>query len=338
MPNGTESIKNKEQVSELWEKILCDTENKKLYSDDDFSGSIYGINDLREKVIHRHTEGVDRGEDLSMFLDGEPGKLARPSKKNGSVWLGTGYPGHGKSMYVDGLAMFLAKRKNWKVVIASFENMPPDHYLTNSLIPKWTSIPKNKIQNDQVNRCLDEMENKVFLLNPPENQRDITSLISMAEFVSEKRTSLDEGLLFIIDPWNEVEPFRDKTTRSLSESEYISQCLSRLRMVSRSDHRMTVIVIAHPVKVYPNRDIKIDKTGNPIGATVRRCNLTDVAGSYSWRAKIDVGFSIHRLTEPALNGDPVNEAELTVMKARFADTAKIGRCTLKYNSEIQGFH
>ena len=85
----------------------------------------------------------------------------------------------------------------------------------------------------------------------------------------------------IVDPWNEIEHlWRVNET----ETAYTVKALKHLKTLARK-FKITLFVVTHPTKAASQAKGIADMT------------LSDIAGSYAWRAKADIGIVVHRESE-----------------------------------------
>jgi twinkle protein len=117
----------------------------------------------------------------------------------------------------------------------------------------------------------------------------------------------------VIDPWNELEPLRPA---GMSETEYVSHCLKRIRVFARQ-RQVHVWIVIHPQKLY--RD---DKGRYPVPT------LYDCSGSAHWRNKADNGIVVWR----DLSEADSPEVQIHVQKIRFRQVGRRGMVTLYYES------
>jgi twinkle protein len=115
----------------------------------------------------------------------------------------------------------------------------------------------------------------------------------------------------VIDPWNELDHSRPS---NLSETEYISQCLSKIRRFARL-HNIHIWLIAHPTKLR-----KEDNGNYPVPTPY------DISGSAHWRNKADNCISIWR----DLN-DRDTPVQIHVQKVRFKEIGQVGMVELNYD-------
>jgi twinkle protein len=122
----------------------------------------------------------------------------------------------------------------------------------------------------------------------------------------------------VIDPWNEMEHMRPE---GQSETEYIGQCLKRMRQFARS-RKIHLWIVAHPTKMYRNKNGEY-----PVPT------LYDISGSAHFRNKADNGIVIWR----DLNDSTKRAVEIHVQKIRFREVGKIGGCELLFDAATGGY-
>ena len=82
----------------------------------------------------------------------------------------------------------------------------------------------------------------------------------------------------IIDPWNEIEHLWGV---SETETAYTVKALKHLKTLARK-FKITLFLVTHPTKAASQNK------------GVAEMTLSDIAGSYAWRAKADIGVIVHR--------------------------------------------
>ena len=115
----------------------------------------------------------------------------------------------------------------------------------------------------------------------------------------------------VIDPWNELESLRPN---SMTETEYVSQSLKRVRVFARQ-RGVHVWIVIHPSKLYRDGNGKY-----PVPT------LYDCAGSAHWRNKADNGICVWR----DLSETDAPEAQIHVQKIRFRHVGRRGMARLYY--------
>ena len=124
-----------------------------------------------------------------------------------------------------------------------------------------------------------------------------------------------KGVVF--DPWNEIDHTRPP---GLSETEYISKCLSKIRYFARA-YQVHVWLVAHPTKMQKNKD-----------GTYPVPTPYDVAGSAHFRNKADCCLTVWR---DLSNADM--PTKIYIQKIRFHEIGKVGECELYYNPMLQSY-
>lgn len=230
--------------------------------------------------------------------------------------LVTGIPGHGKSEWLDALMVRLAIDHGWCFAIFSPENQPTEYHIS-KLAEKYIGKPfangpssrMTPAEKDEAVNFLDR--HFVFLL--PELPT-VDALIERLRIIVKRRGV--RGV--VLDPWNEIDHTR---TAGLSETEYISQSLSKLRAFARS-HAVHLWIVAHPTKLQKEPD-----GSYPVPTPY------DVAGSAHWRNKADNCIAIWRDT-----ANDTRAVEVHVQKVRKKSVGKVGMTTLIYDRITGQYH
>ena len=251
--------------------------------------------------------GLPRGE-----LTGWPSVDKHYTVAPGQFTVVTGYPGSGKSEWVDALQVNLA-RQAWRTVFYSPENLPIELHMA-KLIEKVSGKPFGRGPTERID--LEELHERAdeiggwfqFLRSRNGEPVSVKAVIEAAtpwlEEQGEKR-----GL--VIDPWNELEHWRGS---GMSETEYISQQLSYVRGWAR-EKRVHVWLIAHPQKL--RRDDGKLPTVTPDA----------ISGSAHFWNKADCAITVERAI-----ADPMKqEVNIHVQKVRFKHIGIPGMVTLMYD-------
>src|ERR1043165_7587350 len=278
-------------------------------SDDqvDTDTGIYRVSDLRAKVIDLYKHGRTSGHS-----PGWPCLEKYYTVKRGQFTVVTGIPNTGKTPFLDNIAMNLAQSENWKIGVCSLDNSAIEDHLS-TLIEIYTGQPfsdgpdprvgSQRMSLDVVEKSLDWFEEHFFFIQPPEANRTIPVLIDLV-------TKLQvDGV--IVDPWNE---FEHRRAPAMTETEYVSLALSKMRNHARSNGQHWWLV-AHPTKLTK------DKEGNYPVPT-----LWDCSGSANFRNKPDMGLVLWRdLLEE--NGPTT----VFVQKVKYRWCGRVGKCELYYD-------
>jgi replicative DNA helicase len=276
--------------------------------------SIIRIRSLEERVTTLYRTGLRRG-----VSTGWANVDTIFTVRKGEWTAITGMPGHGKSSWLDQLAVNVAKLHDWRFLVFSAENLPHEEHVAR-LLEKFNNNPFNegpttRMTLEQVLEGMKFLDEHFVYLAPPEDKQNVRTLLSLVDsLITQERVDA-----VIIDPWNELDHSRPAT---MTETEYISVQLTTMRRFARN-RQIHLFVVAHPAK------LQKDKSGKYPVPT-----LYDIAGSAHWRNKADNGIVIHRELSVDSSGDVVDRgiSNVIVQKIRFRQVGKIGRATLFYNS------
>jgi twinkle protein len=239
----------------------------------------------------------------------------------GQLTILTGWPGSGKSEWLDALLVHLM-HQDWRIAIFSPENQPLVLHAA-KLLEKVSGKPFGRGPTERMTLedirelSIEMLAGRLAFVKPPDDgARTAQNVIDAAKpwldnFKGEKR-----GL--VIDPWNELEHWRPQ---GLSETEYISQQLSLVRNWARQ-HSVHVWIVAHPQKVR-REDGKLP---------VPRPDM--IAGSQHWWNKADCAITVWRDME---NPEDQN-VDIHVQKVRFKHVGRPGVVTLRYDRVTGRYH
>lgn len=240
-------------------------------------------------------------------------RLYRLSAESGELHIVTGIPGHGKSEWLDAAIINLAENEGWNFGIFSPENYPLEQHAA-KLIEKHLALPfgdgfTKRMSLEQLEYAQGWLHEHFSFIMPDEDHLTIDSILKLARVLVYRRGI--RGL--VIDPWNEVDHSRPD---SMSETEYISSCLTKIRRFARN-HHCHVWVVAHPVKIFRERESKTIPVPTPY----------QISGSAHWYNKADNCITIWR------DRDPKNESfetQIHVQKIRRKHLGQVGVTKLHY--------
>jgi twinkle protein len=237
--------------------------------------------------------------------------------KPGQMTIVTGIPGSGKSEWLDALMVNIAQEDGWSFAVFSPENFPPQRHLQ-----KWLEKLTGKPFRDGPTERMTEAEIEHWM--PFCDQH--------LQFIMPDEPTLDEILsLFgamvyqmgtkgiVLDPWNEIDHSRP---REMSETEYISLSLSKIRQFCRH-YDVHGWVSAHP------RMLQKDKTSGEYSVPTPY----EIAGSAHWYNKSDNCLSIWRNKV-----DDEAPVEVHVQKIRFREIGALGTAYLRYDRVTGEYH
>jgi twinkle protein len=277
--------------------------------------NIWTFRDLKQRLSVLWTTGLRRGDSTGWqcvddFYTVTPGLLT----------IVTGWPGSGKSEWVDALALNLI-RQDWRFAVYSPENRPIQLHAS-KLVEKWIGKPFRegptaRMDHREVDEAAEEIGNAFGWLDPPSvdnlQVRDITELadIHFADVPGEYKRGL------IIDPWNELDHARAK---EITETEYISQALSWLRNWARTT-QTHVWLVAHPAKQRrENGELPVPRPDM-------------IAGSQHFWNKADNAVTVYR--DYARDDGQI---DIHVQKVRFKHVGRIGVTSLTYDRVTGRYH
>jgi twinkle protein len=222
--------------------------------------------------------------------------------------LVTGYPGSGKSEWVDALCLNLARLHGWRFVYYSPENQPQQLHLA-KLIEKYSGKPffdgpTERLTLDEVTDAACWLQQRFAFIKQAEGPKTIEEILEVCWGWIHK-SGRDNPAGIVIDPWNEIDHHRPS---ALSETEYISKTLTYLRQFARNNE-CHIWLVAHPKLIQKERE----SGKRPVPS------LSDVSGSAHWWNKADFGIVVHRE-----QGDGSNDVQIHVQKVRFKHMGKQG--------------
>ena len=270
-------------------------------------------------------EGIFQNSDLSLAVDDLYHKGTQRGLSTGwhnldqlySIRPGewtvvTGIPSHGKSEFMDALIVNLAIKHDWKIAICSPENQPLERHIA-KLAEKITGKPfcegiTPRMSFDLLQDTKQFMGDHFYFI--------LTQNASLDNILSKVKACIARYGVngFVLDPWTELEHARP---REMTETEYISQSLSKIRNFARQ-YKLHIWVIAHPAKMFKENGVY------PVPTPY------DISGSAHWRNKSDCALTVWRDAQNQ-DADIANMVEIHVQKIRFKDVGMQGIAKLKYD-------
>lgn len=236
----------------------------------------------------------------------------------GQLTIVTGWPGSGKSEWVDALAVHLT-RQGWRVAFYSPENLPIELHVA-KILEKISGQPfghgpTSRIGRERISEMVQDMDRQFRFLEPMEGAVGVRDVLE-ATLPWLQSSDAPSGL--VIDPWNELEHWRPA---NLSETEYVSAALSEVRQWARK-HNIHVWIIAHPQKIRrEDGHLPVPKPDM-------------ISGSQHWWNKADCCISVYR----KLDDPERQDVEIHVQKVRFKHVGRPGLIDLKYDRITGRYH
>lgn len=266
----------------------------------------FTISDIDNEIDDMYINGLDNGVDTGMR---EFDELLRTAK--GYITTITGIPGHGKSDFVDQIALKLRLRHNWKIAFYSPENKPTKLHIS-KLARKL--IGKKWFGNDRVTpeelASVKETLNNHFWFIKPEKDFTLDSILK-----SVKQLKKTKGIdAYVIDAWNKLEHKYGQ-----SETKYIGECLDKIGQFGE-ENNVHCFLVAHPTKISKDKNTGLYDIPN----------LYSIAGSANFYNKTDNGISVYRNFH-------TNRTEVYVQKVKFSHWGKVGHCEFQYDLDSGRF-
>ena len=215
----------------------------------------------------------------------------------------TGYPGSGKSEFIDEMAERLNMRYGWRFAYFSPENAPLAYHAS-KLIEKFTGkhFDQQHLTFGEYKQVKEHLEHNFFFIAPSDYKVD--TILEKAKYLVRRK-----GIkALVIDPYNRLEDEKG----GMKETDYISVLLDRLTNFAQQND-ILIILMAHPTKPAKNKDGKIDPP-----------TLYDISGSAHFFNKADFGIVVHR--------DRINNTvEIRIEKVKFRHLGEPGTALMKYN-------
>jgi len=224
----------------------------------------------------------------------------------------TGAPSMGKSSFLDAMLLNLAIGEGWKFAMFSPEQAPLKRHLAQLIEiyqgKPFSHGPTPRMTWEEAQQGAKTIGEYFKFIEPPEGDLSVDSILSLV-----KACVMRYGVnALVIDPWNELEHNRPSDR---SETEYISESLSRIRRFARL-YNLHVWILVHPTKLK-----KDEKTGSyPVASPY------DANGSAHWFNKSDCVLSVWR--DKAVKDSPL---EVHVQKIRFRENGELGVAKLQYD-------
>ena len=264
------------------------------------------------------TTGDIEGDIWLYHHDGDAARFCTPSQAldqyfSTGIWdfiVVTGIPGHGKSEFVDWIALSNVRKYGHKIAFFSPENYPLHRHAA-KLIEKIKRKPfrsdyEKAMTPEEIKEGIEYLRDKIYFIYPDDESLDIDYVLNKFKMCKAKYGI--DGV--VLDPFTELD-WNNKG--GMNQTDYIGQCLTKMRRFARI-HDVYFILVAHP------RIMKKDDDGYYIPPT-----MYDISGSANFNNKADIGVTVYR--------DPLVDGKTTVYvnKMRFKGNGKIGECELNYN-------
>jgi twinkle protein len=261
---------------------------------------IFKLTDYAEDLSKINQHGLPAGMDLGFETLKEH---YRPER--GYMTIVTGIPGHGKSEVIDAFMVNLAHKYGWKFAVYSPENYPIALHSI-KLAEKYIGMAYRDISSRIKKDVHDWIDQHFSFIYPSD---DDSTLLKVLGYVKQIQNEFGcDG--FVIDPWNEIDHRRPT---GLTETEYISQALTKVRRFAR-ENQVHSWLVAHPTKLRKNDNGGYDPP-----------TPYDISGSSHWRNKADFCLTMHR------DDMTKNEVSVIVQKVKQKHFGRLGKVKFDYD-------
>ena len=162
----------------------------------------------------------------------------------------TGIPSSGKSDFVDQMCVGYNKNYGWKTAFASPENQPTFLHAHKLMRKVWMDMPSpGDIGGNKWNQVADHVNDNFFFIDMDKYSLEAV-LRKGAELVKRKGIKC-----LVIDPFNKV---RDTNANSDDVNRYTLEYLQKIEVFAKK-YDVLVIIVAHPTKMYKDKDGKIEE-------------------------------------------------------------------------------
>lgn len=228
----------------------------------------------------------------------------------GEITLVTGVSNHMKSLFVHGLCVNLARLHQWQIGIFSPEHAPPA-FLATALQEQYSDTRLAEMPEEMFRETLAWVVEYFHVIHPPE---EVPPTLAYLLAVARRQVGTYGLKGLVLDPWNEID---HQYGGRYSETQYISECLSKIRRFARY-HQVHVWIVAHPTKM-------LKATSGKYAGKYPPPRPYDVSGSSHWYAKPDNCLCVWRDVDedsPAI--------EVHIQKVRYRAVGRPGLIDLLY--------
>lgn len=278
---------------------------------------VFSLKDVKNDIFQMYDSGMPEGIKLGIsdYMDNNlqiyPGQLC----------VVTGIPNHGKSPFVDQIAMNFAKRQGMRTAMFSPENGKVSihsirlvrQFTGRQFLPNYT----NRMSRYELEQAMEFVNDHIYFVSPRDNAFTLDHILDNFSYLSGKY-----GVkMFVIDPWNTIEHHIGQE----SETTYIGKTLNKLKYFAR-DHDAVFVIVSHPTKM-----MRSEKTGLHYPP-----DMYSISGSANWYNVPDCGITIYRRYENK-EMKKTKWTELYVSKVKFDFMGKVAMYKLKFDIDSQSY-
>ena len=265
---------------------------------------VLGVSDFNVDIDQLYENGLQKG---AVFGHKDFDNLF--SFTTSQLTVVTGIPTHGKSNFLEHIALKLSTKHGWKFGVFSPEHYPMQlHFsvLAEKLIGKsFRKITRyNRMSKTELNVAKNFISEHYHWIRPDKDIYTIDSILDAAKGLI-RRYGINS---LIIDPYNKI----NADIGSQNETNYINKFLTRLT-IFKQKYDIHIFLVAHPRKM--------NKKENGLYEVP---TLYDVAGSANFYNQVDNGITVYRDFKNQLT-------KVLVQKVKFRHIGELGEAQFKYN-------
>jgi twinkle protein len=219
-----------------------------------------------------------------------------------------GIPSHGKSSFIDALAVNVATNSKWRILEFSPENKSRAYHAS-KLCEIKTGKPMyrdGRMTEEEVAAAAKWVADSFVFLSPKDAG---TSLDEILEKVKEVKPDM-----VVVDPWNRLNHSR---TEGMTETEYIGSMLAKTSALCKNMN-LSFWFVVHPQKLRRDKEGKIIRPG-----------FYEVSGSAHWANMADNGILVWRHFDAE---SPANDyTEIETVKVRYRHNGSAGTVKMKFD-------
>jgi twinkle protein len=209
----------------------------------------------------------------------------------------TGIPSSGKSDFVDQMCVGYNKNYGWKTAFASPENKPNYLHAHKLMRKTWEGMPtKADVGSTKWNQVTEHVNDNYFFIDADRYTLEEV-LKKGAELVKRKGIKC-----LVIDPYNKV---RDVNSKTEDVNRYTMEYLTKIEVFAKK-YDVLVMVVAHPTKMYKDKDGKIEEP-----------TMYNIKGGGEWYDASYHGLLVHRDYE-------AKTVKVKVLKVKFQNLGENG--------------
>ncbi len=240
----------------------------------------------------------------------------------GELVVVTGYPGHGKTSWLNHFLVNLAFLNEWRLGLYSPEQGGEGEILGKfvQIVSATPYLPTEKVRinREALDSAIDWVGDHFWeIYSEDADSQGFASLTVPQILARSEPLAMKSMRALVIDPWNECESARPK---HMSVEEYISTSLSTIRNWDKRN-QVSTIVVAHPRK--PD-SIKNYEDSSPNGYAI--------SGAAHWLNKADILLTVHRNKETGITTVEVKKHR------REGITGELGAVEFQYDRLTGRFH